>query len=104
MRRAVAARIEMDSTIDTAPANRENGVAGLVCSLVNLESLAAEGEHLGHERHAVEPAIAVERTKDFVLAPDFHPIAYAQFGRFWPHSRILDGGSVFISPITETRL
>lgn len=58
---------------------RRRTVAGLVCPVVDLESLPAKAEHLGHKRHPVELSLAVERPQDFFLAPDFHPVADAQF-------------------------
>jgi hypothetical protein len=65
--------------VDTSASNRENCVASLVRSLVNLKSLPAEREHLGHKRHAIELPFVVQSTQDFFLAADFHPIAYSQF-------------------------
>jgi hypothetical protein len=47
-------------------------------ALVDLKLLAAECKHLGHERHAVKLPVAVERVQDFVLAPDFYPVADCQ--------------------------
>jgi hypothetical protein len=51
-----------------------------VCALVDPKALATEREHLGHERHAVELPVVVERAQDFVLASDFDPVTYPEFG------------------------
>jgi hypothetical protein len=85
----------MHRLADAPPTNREDGVAGLVRAFVNLKSLAAEREHLGHERRAVEFPFAVERPEDFLFAPDFHPIAYAQIDFSQFHFRLPHSHPVF---------
>jgi hypothetical protein len=58
---SITAGVEVDCLMDAASANGKNCIASLVCSLVDLKPLSAESEHLGHERHAVELTVAVER-------------------------------------------
>jgi hypothetical protein len=72
---AITSGFEMDSMVHAASANREHCVTSLVRPLVDLELLAAESEHLGHEGHAVETPVAVKGAQNFALAADFHPIA-----------------------------
>src|SRR5436305_1781016 len=60
VRTAIAACFEMDCALDPASSYRKHGIARLVRSLINLEFLAAECEHLRHERHPIELAVAVE--------------------------------------------
>lgn len=90
VRAPVATGIEMDGTINPTSSNWKDCVTGFVRALVDPEPLAAKREHLGHERHAVKPAVAVERIQNLFFGPDFHPIAYAQLGRSWLHIRNRD--------------
>jgi hypothetical protein len=73
---SVTASIEVNRLIDAASTNRKNRIAGLVRPLVDLKLSAAEREHLGHERHAVELPLAVECAQDLIFASDLHPLAY----------------------------
>jgi hypothetical protein len=62
---------------DATATDGEHGIAGLVRAFVDLESLPAEGKHLGHEGHAIQLPVSVECAKDFFLASHLYPIAYA---------------------------
>ena len=75
VRRSITTGIKMDRLVEPPPANRENSIAGLVRSFVNLEPLTAEREHLWHERHAIEPSLDVERSENLFLASNFHQVA-----------------------------
>jgi len=56
-----------------------------VRSFEYLEFLAAEREHLGHERHAVELPTGVQRPQDLFLASDLHPLTGSQFSLLFCH-------------------
>src|SRR5262249_706467 len=74
----VTARFEVQCVGNATSPNREHGVAGLVCSLVDLESFPAKREHLGHERHSVVFCIAIEGSENLLLAPNLDPVADLQ--------------------------
>src|SRR5262245_8561997 len=59
----------------TGAGNRPRIVAGLVCTLKNLEPLSAEPEHFRHEWHPIQPSVPIERLQDVLLAADLDPIA-----------------------------
>jgi hypothetical protein len=75
MCRAVATRPQMNRTVDATRSDREYGVASLVRSFIHPESLAAEREHFGHERHVIDSSMTVEGFQNLLFAPDFNPIA-----------------------------
>src|SRR5579859_6015926 len=77
MSASVAARVEVHRLINPASADWKDRVAGLVRSFIDLKPLAAECEHLRHERHAVQLPVGVERPQDFLFASHFHPVADA---------------------------
>src|SRR5579864_8554800 len=74
--RSVATGVEVDGILHAPSADREHRVAGLVRALIDVKTTAAECEHLRHERHAVELAVLVESTQDFILAANLEPVAY----------------------------
>ncbi len=75
VRLSVATSFEMHCPFNAAPANWKYRVTGFVRPLIDLKSLAAEREHLGHERKIVEAAVLVQGKQDLLAAPDFYPIA-----------------------------
>jgi hypothetical protein len=56
-----------------------DSITGLVGAAVYAETLAAVSKHLRHEREFVEATILVERSEDFLLAPDLYPVASTRF-------------------------
>src|SRR5262249_53320396 len=66
--------LQMHGVAHLSTLERVCGVTRLVRPFRDPESLAAEGEHLRHERHAVELPLVVEGTEDLLPAPDFHPV------------------------------
>ena len=68
--------VQMHRARYTTATDGEHGIAGFVRPLVDLESLPAEGKHLGHEGHAIQLPVSVECAKDFLLASHLYPIAY----------------------------
>jgi hypothetical protein len=73
---SITPSFEMNCPFDTAPADRKNGIAGLVRPLIDSKLPATVLEHLRHERHTVESPVAVEGPQDFVFGSDFDPIAH----------------------------
>ena len=69
----------MHGVSDMASLNWKDSVAGFMRPFVHLEPLAAEREHLGHERHAVYASILVQRAQNIFLAAHFDPVSHAQF-------------------------
>jgi hypothetical protein len=54
--------------------------ARLVCDGAYPKLLAAEFEHLRHERHPLEAAVIRQRGKYFLFGPNFYKIARAKTG------------------------
>ena len=78
----------MDALLNATPSHREDGITGLVRSFVDLKTLSAEREHLGHERHAIELPFEIERLQYFVLASDLYPVSDLQLSHHVPYSLI----------------
>jgi hypothetical protein len=55
MSAAVAVRLQVDGAMNAAVADWKNRIAGLMGTLLNPETLAAESKHLGHRQRAALP-------------------------------------------------
>ena len=97
---SIAARFEVDGLIDSASSHWKHGVAGLVRSFIDLKSLAAEREHLGHERHAIELSLLVERPQNLFLASDLYPVGNFWFAHLRVHNRIRGSERLIAAPST----
>src|SRR5579863_3024597 len=71
----------MDRASYAAPPDGKDGIARFVRPLVDLEPLTAKCKHLGHERHAFELAVLVQRRQNFRPAEDLNPISDSQAHR-----------------------
>ena len=70
--------LEMDGMLHAVHASPVDGVAQLQGELPDPELLAAELQHLGHERQVLQLAVLVQRRKDLKLAPHLDQLADAQ--------------------------
>ena len=68
----------MHCILQAPEAGSTPGVTGLVSTTLHLETLAAEPQHLGHERKTVEPSVLVERRQDLVLGSNLDEVSRAQ--------------------------
>ena len=76
---AVAAHaLEVDGMPHPVHAGPVDGVAQLQGELPDPEPLAAELQHLGHERQVLQLAVLVQRREDLRLAPHLDQLADAQ--------------------------
>ena len=76
VRRTVAAEFpEMYGIVHFAELLPVDRVADLVGTRAYAEFLAAESEHLGHERHSLELPLRVERPENVLLGAHSHTIA-----------------------------
>src|SRR5579859_3703092 len=75
----IATSFQMNGMIHAASAYRKNGVAGFMRALIDGEFLAAEGQHLRHERHAVQLAVFIQGAQNFFFGAHFYPVAGLEF-------------------------
>ena len=76
---AIAAHaLEVDGMLHPIHAGPIDGVAQLQGELPDPEPLAAELQHLGHERQFLQFAVLVQRRKDLGFAPHLDQLADAQ--------------------------
>jgi hypothetical protein len=74
---AATACIEVHGIRHPPSTNREDSIARLVCSLKHAEALAAKGEHFGHKRHTIEPAVAVQTPQYLLLGSNLDQVTCA---------------------------
>ena len=79
MRGAVAAQLlEMYGTLHSPKLLPVDRVTGLVRACPDPVPLPTEAEHLRHERQAVQLAVGIERSENFLFAPNLDHISSSQ--------------------------
>jgi hypothetical protein len=63
---------KMHGSLKPATAGLIDRIAGLVRNLGHAQALATVTQHLGHEGHAVDATIGIERREDFLAAAHFN--------------------------------
>src|SRR5690349_10062074 len=65
----------MDRILDRTVPPGVDGVAGLMSRSGHLETLSSKVQHLGHERHVADRALAIQRLQDLLWAKYLDPVA-----------------------------
>src|SRR6266481_2740274 len=98
----VTTGFQMNRPVNPARARWENRVTGFVSPLIDLKSLAAVSEHLRHEWHSIQLAIALQRAQDFFLTSDLDPVPCLE-SRGHTQMRILRLAVVVLSCLLPSR-
>ena len=70
--------VEVHGVGHPTPAEPARRIAGLVGPFEHLEALAAQLEHFGHERQALQLPSVIQRRQNFFFAEDLDPIASSE--------------------------